>query len=171
MQPLTTEHCGSVHYITIGDIRLLTAAGLTRSPLYLIGDAASRCGLSRVGYFIPLNGRRPLNGHPPSIQLKRCLIRQLEDMERGSSDVERWTLNRHSPGSNPLSCCSETSPFSFSPRRPSSLSCINVYLAEDSDGNVSAVALSNCSVAECFPEKSSWRRNEQVCQGLKCKAI
>ena len=43
------------------------AAGLMRSPLYLIGDAASRCGLSRVGYFIPLNGRRPLNGHPPSI--------------------------------------------------------------------------------------------------------
>ena len=66
MHPLTTEHCGSVHYITIGDSRLLTAAGLTQSPLYLIGDAASRCGLSRVGYFIPLNGRRPLNGHPPS---------------------------------------------------------------------------------------------------------
>ena len=34
------------------------------SPLYLIGDAASRRGLSRVGYFITLNG--PLNGHPPS---------------------------------------------------------------------------------------------------------
>ena len=69
VQPLTTEHCGSVHYITIGDSRLLTAAGLTRSPLYLIGDAASQCGLSRVGYFIPLNGRRPLNGHPPSALL------------------------------------------------------------------------------------------------------
>ena len=66
VQPLTTEHCGSVHYITIGDSRLLTEAGLTRSPLYLIGDAASRCGLSRVGYFMPLNGRRPLNGHPTS---------------------------------------------------------------------------------------------------------
>ena len=36
----------------------------TRSPLYLIGDAASRRGLSRVGYFITLNG--PLNGHTPS---------------------------------------------------------------------------------------------------------
>ena len=32
--------------------------------LYLIGDAASRHALSRVGYFIQLNG--PLNGHPPS---------------------------------------------------------------------------------------------------------
>ena len=38
-------------------------------PIYLIGDAASRCGLSPVGYFIPLNGRRPLNGHPPSLSL------------------------------------------------------------------------------------------------------
>ena len=36
----------------------------TRSPLYLIGDAASRRELSRVGYFITLNGL--LNGHPPS---------------------------------------------------------------------------------------------------------
>ena len=71
VQPLTTEHGGSVHYITIGDSRLLTTAGLTQSPLCLIGDAASRCGLSRVGYFIPLNGRRPLNGHPPSINYSR----------------------------------------------------------------------------------------------------
>ena len=39
----------------------------TRSPLYLIGNAASRRGLLRVGYFITLNG--PLNGHPPSIIL------------------------------------------------------------------------------------------------------
>ena len=34
-----------------------------------IGDAASRRGLSRVGYFIPLNV--PLNGHPPSNNNKR----------------------------------------------------------------------------------------------------
>ena len=73
-QPLTTEHCGSVHYITIGDSRLLTAAGLTRSPLYLIGDAASRCGLSRVGYFIPLSGRCPFNGHPPSSDYKLAVL-------------------------------------------------------------------------------------------------
>ena len=33
----------------------------------LIGDAASRRGLSRVGSFITLNG--PLNGHQPSICL------------------------------------------------------------------------------------------------------
>ena len=28
---------------------------------------------------------------------------------------------------------------------------------------------SNCGIAECFPEKSTWRWNEQVCQGVKCK--
>ena len=32
-------------------------------------DAASRRGLSRVGYFIMLNG--PLNGHPPSYYYTR----------------------------------------------------------------------------------------------------
>ena len=29
----------------------------------------------------------------------------------------------------------------------------------------------NCGVAECFPEKSSWYSNEQVCQEVKCKAV
>ena len=48
-----------------GSARLLGCG--TRSPLYLIGDAASRRGLSRVGYFITING--PLNGHPPSLDL------------------------------------------------------------------------------------------------------
>ena len=47
----------------------------TRSPLYLIGDAASRRGLSRVGYFITLNG--PLNGHPPSYVLSLIIKNNL----------------------------------------------------------------------------------------------
>ena len=34
----------------------------TRSPLYLIGDTASRCGLSRVGYFHP--AQRPVERTP-----------------------------------------------------------------------------------------------------------
>ena len=65
------KHCGAVHYITIGYSRLRTCSTPqilgcgTRSPLYLIGDAASRRGLSWVGYLIPLNGS--LNGHPPSL--------------------------------------------------------------------------------------------------------
>ena len=29
----------------------------------------------------------------------------------------------------------------------------------------------NKSLAECFPEKSSWCWSEQVCLGMKCKAI
>ena len=29
-------------------------------------------------------------------------------------------------------------------------------------------SFSNYSVAECFPEKLSWCRNEQVCQEMKC---
>ena len=29
----------------------------------------------------------------------------------------------------------------------------------------------NSSVAECFSVKSRWRSNEQVCQGVKCKAL
>ena len=41
----------------------------TRSPLYVIGDATSRRGLSRVGYFILLNGQ--LNGHLPSYYYRR----------------------------------------------------------------------------------------------------
>ena len=59
--------------------------------------------------------------------------------------------------------------FFFSPRRPSSLSCVNECLAVDSGGNVSE--LSSGVIAawpECFPEKSSWCRNEQVFQGVKC---
>ena len=53
LQPLQTKRCGSVHYITIGDSRLRTVLGCgTRSPLYLIGYAASRRGLCTylIGY-------------------------------------------------------------------------------------------------------------------------
>ena len=39
------RHRGSVHYITIGDSRLCTMGCEMRSPLYLIGDAASLRGL------------------------------------------------------------------------------------------------------------------------------
>ena len=63
----------------------------------------------------------------------------LRAMECSISAVECRTRHRESPGSNPL-CYS-----------PSSLSCINEYLALDSDGN--------CSVSEHFPDKSNWSRN------------
>ena len=41
------------------------------------------------------------------------------------------------PGFESLYCCFEAWAFSFSPRCPGSLSCINEYLAIDSGGNVS----------------------------------
>ena len=59
-----------------------------------------------------------------------------------------------------------------SPRHVSPLSCINEYLVIDSGGNVSEQSLHLIAVwLECFQEKSSWYRNEQVCQGVKCKGL
>ena len=66
-------------------------------------------------------------------------------MERGGSAVERWTRNRDSRGSNPHCFRLNTRAFSFSPRCLSSLSCINEYMAIDSDGNVSVSSL--CIIA------------------------
>ena len=55
---------------------------------------------------------------------------------------------------------------SFSPRRPSSLSRINEYLAIDGGGNASEQSLHVIAAwLECFPEKPNWCRNEQVSQG------
>ena len=56
--------CGSVHYITIGDRRLRTVAEATwlwdAESIIFNRGRSSRRGLSRVGYFITLNG--PLTG-------------------------------------------------------------------------------------------------------------
>ena len=55
---------------------------------------------------------------------------------------------------------------------PSSLNCLNEYLAIDSGGNVGVYSsCSDYSMAECFPENSSWCRNEQVYQQAKCKVL
>ena len=64
------QHCGSVHYITIWDSRLCTVAsatGLRDTESIIFNRGRSVASLSRIGYFIPLNG--PLNGHPPSTNL------------------------------------------------------------------------------------------------------
>ena len=53
-----------------------------------------------------------------------------------SSAAERRTLNRQTPGSNPLCCRFKDYAFRFSPQRPSSLRCINEYLSIDSSGSV-----------------------------------
>ena len=67
-------------------------------------------------------------------------------MERGSSVVECRTRNQVSPGSNP----------SLLPFRRLGIfvlsSCINEYLAIDSSGNVSDLALArNCCLARMLP--------------------
>ena len=50
-----TDCCSATHGLLLSEA---TGMGCgTRSPLYLIVDAVSRRGLSRVGYFITLNGR------------------------------------------------------------------------------------------------------------------
>ena len=93
-------------------------------------------------------------------------------MECGGSAVECRTRNRESPGSNPLYYRFEAWASLLSPRRPSSLSCINGHMAIDSGGNVSGLSLSVVAAwPECFPQKSRWCRNEQICQGAKCKAF
>ena len=68
---------------------------------------------------------------------------------------------------SPFATVSKIGHFRSPHRRPSWLRCINEYLAIDSGGNVSdlVVARNCCPWLECFPEKPSWCRNEQVCQG------
>ena len=48
-----------------------------------------------------------------------------------------------------------------------SLSYTHEYLAIDGGGYTCEriVLFSNCSIAECFPEKLNWFWNEQVCWG------
>ena len=82
-------------------------------------------------------------------------------VEHGSSPVERWTRNQVSPGSNPP--FATVSKFAH-PRGPSSLSCINEYLAIYRWWRKYEwlVVACNWCVAGCYPEKSSWCR----CHGL-----
>ena len=57
-------------------------------------------------------------------------------VKHGGSAVECRTHNRQSLGSNPFCYCFKVCAFSFFPRLPSSLSCINEYPAVDGDGNM-----------------------------------
>ena len=74
-------------------------------------------------------------------------------MERGSSVVECRTRNQVSPGSNPyLLPFRKIGHFRSLHCGPGSLSCINEYLAIDSDGHVSDLALTrNCCLARMLP--------------------
>ena len=76
------------------------------------------------------------------------------------------------PGFESSCCRFEALAISFIPRCHGSLSCINGYLATDIGGYLNEYSSrSNISVAECFPKRSGWRWNEQVCQVVKCKAL
>ena len=69
-------------------------------------------------------------------------------MERGSSVVECRTRNQVTQVQIPLCYRFEDWAFSFSPLMVHSASCINEYLAIDSGGNVSDLALArNCCLA------------------------
>ena len=89
-------------------------------------------------------------------------------VEHDSSLVEHHTLNRGSLGSNPLCNCFGASAFLFPPQGPSSLSCIDEYLATVSGGN--KYLRSNYSMAEWFKERSSWCRIEQYAKAwsIRC---
>ena len=84
---------------------------------------------------------------------------------RSSPVVERQ--NQDSLGSNTSYCCFETCAFSFSSRRPRSFGCITEYLAINTGENmIDWYWRSNCSMAECFPEKWSWVRMNRY--GRRC---
>ena len=74
------------------------------------------------------------------------------NVERGSSVVECRTRNQVSPGSNPSLLPFRRLGIFVLSIVPCSLSCMNDYLAIDSGGNVSDLALArNCCTAEMLP--------------------
>ena len=89
--------------------------------------------------------------------------------------VECRTRNRESPSSNPpLLPFRRLGIFRSLHRRPSSLSCINEYLAIDSGGNVSDLVLArNCCLARMLPGESEngVGMNRSVREGNKCEAL
>ena len=85
--------------------------------------------------------------------------------------LEHRTLNQENLISNPLDAILKLGQFCL--LHIASVHRVEYeYLAVDSGGCVNKYSLcSNCSMAECFTEKLCWRRNEQVCQGVKCKSL
>ena len=84
--------------------------------------------------------------------MKHC-VRNVLFLVATRSTVECRTLNRESPGSiPPFASVSKFGHF-YSLH---SDTCVNEFLAIDSDGNVSELS----SRVECFPEKLRWCGNE-----------
>ena len=81
--------------------------------------------------------------------------------------LQTWQpLGGHAPPTN------RTSPAS---RRPPRIGTIPLLTTgKPLRGETPSHLQSSCVIAawlECFPEKSSWCRNEQVCEGVKCKVL
>ena len=89
--------------------------------------------------------------------------------ERGSSAVERQTRNQGSPGSNPpnfLIPFRSLGIFVLFTDAPLFTQLYERVPGHRRGGNVSDLVVALIAAwLECFPEKPSWRRNEQVCQG------
>ena len=91
---------------------------------------------------------------------------------RYSSAVEYRTRNPESSCSNPLSYRLKARTLSFSPRRPSSFSCINEYLVIEIGGNASEYSSRVIAASlECFPKKPSWCRKETGLPGEGPKSV
>ena len=86
---------------------------------------------------------------------------------RGGVAVRTSDSLSKEPGFESSCCPLET--ISFTPLINSAL---NVYLATYSGGYVNEYSSHTyCSVAESFPEKSSWHWIELVCQGVNCNTF
>ena len=107
---------------------------------------------------------------PCSPQTTKVCMFDSQSVECGSSAVECHTCDRVSPVSNPLfATVSKIGNFDLSttPQFTQLYKWIPEYRQwwKCESSRVIAAWL------ECFPEKSSWCRNEQVCQWVKCKAV
>ena len=81
--------------------------------------------------------------------------------------LEHRTLNQENTVSNLLAAVSKFEQFRSHHLAPVD-SDINEYLAVGCGGHVNELpSRSNCGLAECFPQKTRWRWNEHICQGVK----
>ena len=99
-----------------------------------------------------------------------CVYTLCVFVECSSTIVRTSHLQSRAPGFKSSSCHFKDSAIPFTWRCYSLLSFISGQLAIDSDEHMRMKSLrSNCSMAECSPEKSSWYWKEQVCQWVRRK--
>ena len=108
----------------------------------------------------------------PSYHAQHVLQSKIEQwliatcLERGSSAIERRTRNQETLGSNPSLLPIQSLGIFVLSMMPQFTQLYNKYLAIDGSRNVSEYSLRVIAAwLECFQEKPTWCRNEQVCQG------